>query len=386
MRRYTVSPRKDWQKKVESVGLTYHTLDSGVLPNGVDGPQPYWDESVYYELTAREVDVLEAATERLQEMCLAAGQSIVDNRRFADLKIPASAVPAIVDTWNREPPALYGRFDLAFDGSQIKLLEYNADTPTALVEAAVAQWYWLQDCFPKADQFNSIHEKLIAKWKDLKPYVTEPVYFAHLDVDEDAMTVTYLRDTADQADIRTRDILVSDIGWDARKSRFLDLENRTIASIFKLYPWELMLAEEFGPHALETMSTMQWIEPIWKMLFSNKGLLAILWEMYPHDELLLPAYLDGPRDLQDYVRKPLLGREGANLTLMANGEKQQTYGPYGAEGFVYQALAPIPNLQGNYPVIGSWIVADQGSAGIGIRESNTPVTTNTSRFVPHLFR
>jgi glutathionylspermidine synthase len=131
---------------------------------------------------------------------------------------------------------------------------------------------------------------------------------------------------------------------------------------------------------------MQWIEPIWKMLFSNKGLLAILWEMYPNDDLLLPAFLDGPRDLKDYVRKPLLGREGANITLVRAGEKEQTYGQYGSEGFVYQALAPIPNLQGNYPVIGSWIIADQGPAGMGIRESDTPVTTHTSRFVPHLFK
>ena len=42
-----------------------------------------------------------------------------------------------------------------------RLLEYNADTPTALLEASVAQWFWLQDCFPTADQFNSIHERLI---------------------------------------------------------------------------------------------------------------------------------------------------------------------------------------------------------------------------------
>jgi glutathionylspermidine synthase len=386
MKRHTTSPRRDWQRKVESVGLIYHTLAPAAASAGVDGAQPYWDESAYYEFTAQEVDALEAATERLQEMCLAAGQFIIDKNRFADLKIPSKAVDAIKKTWNEEPPALYGRFDLAYDGSTIKLLEYNADTPTALVEAAIAQWYWLQDCFPQADQFNSIHEKLIAKWKDLKDYVADPVYFAHLDNDEDAMTVTYLRDTAEQAGICTASILMCDIGWDEEKWRFLDMENRPMETIFKLYPWEMMLAEEFGQYALDFMHRVQWIEPIWKMLFSNKGLLAILWEMYPNDPLLLPAYLDGSRELKDYVRKPLLGREGANILLMKDGERQQTYGQYGAEGFVYQAIAPIPNLEGNYPVLGSWIIADQGAVGMGIRESNTPVTTNTSRFVPHLFR
>jgi glutathionylspermidine synthase len=376
MRRNSTSPRRDWQQKVESVGLTYHTVND----------KPYWNESAYYEFTSAEVDRIEAATWKLQDMCLAAGQFIIDNNRFADLKIPAEAIDAITKTWNEEPPALYGRFDLAYDGTQLKLLEYNADTPTALVEAAVAQWYWLQDTFPKADQFNSIHEKLVAKWKDLVAYVHQPVYFTHVDTDEDAMTVTYLRDTAQQAGIKTAQIVITDVGWNDYKFRFEDLDEKEMQTIFKLYPWEMMLKEDFGPHALATMHKVQWIEPIWKMLFSNKGLLAILWEMYPNHELLLEAHLDGPGDMKNYVRKPLLSREGANIAVVRDGQTEYTYGEYGAEGFVYQALAPIPNIGGNYPVLGSWIIADQGPAGMGIRESDTIVTTNLSRFVPHFFK
>ncbi len=358
------------------MGLTYHTLDGG---------KPYWNESAYYEFSSAEVDAIELATGKLQEMCLAAGQFIIDNNRFADLKIAANAADAIRRAWNEEPPALYGRFDLAFNGRDIKLLEYNADTPTALVEAAVAQWYWLQDCFPKADQFNSIHEKLVAKWTDLKPYVSEPVYFAHVDTDEDTMTITYLRDTAEQAKVKTSDILMKDVGWDDAKFQFVDLNEKPMGTIFKLYPWEMMLAEEFGQLAIDSIHKTQWIEPIWKMMFSNKGLLAVLWEMYPGHEYLLPAYLDSPREMTDYVRKPLLSREGANIAVVRGDDKTQTYGQYGSEGFVYQAIADIPNMQGNYPVIGSWMI-DQDPAGMGIRESDTLVTTNTSRFVPHLFR
>jgi glutathionylspermidine synthase len=374
MRRNPTSPRRNWQEKVESVGLTYHTVND----------KPYWNESAYYEFTSAEVDRIEAATWKLQEMCLAAGQFIIDNKRFNDLKIPAEAVDLIVKTWNEEPPALYGRFDLAYNGNDLKLLEYNADTPTALVEAAVAQWYWLQDTFPKADQFNSIHEKLVAKWKDLVAYVHQPVYFAHADTDEDSMTVTYLRDTAQQAGLKTADM--KDIGWSDYKFRFEDLDEKEMQTIFKLYPWEMMLKEDFGPHAIATMHKVQWIEPIWKMLFSNKGLLAILWEIYPNHELLVEARLDGPGEMKNYVRKPLLSREGANIAVVRDGQTEYTYGDYGAEGFVYQALAPIPNLGGNYPVLGSWIIADQGPAGMGIRESDTIVTTNLSRFVPHLFK
>jgi len=380
VKRQTIVPRSDWRQKVEALGLVYHSASAA----GGD-LNPYWDESAYYVFTSAEIDRLEAATAQLQSMCLEAGQSIIDKARFADLKIPVNAVDAIKKTWNEEPPALYGRFDLAYDGQQIKLLEYNADTPTALLEAAVVQWFWLQELFPEADQWNSIHEKLIAKWKDLKDYVSDPIYFGHVDTWEDNFTVTYLRDTAEQAGLKTVDILMPDIGFDSKTFSFVDAGEQPIKTLFKLYPWEMLLREEFGPMALDFMHKTQWIEPIWKMMFSNKGLLAILWEKYPDHELLLPAYLDGPRGMSNYVRKPLLSREGANIQVVQGNEKTQTYGPYGGEGFVYQAVAPIADFNGKRPVLGSWMV-DQDPAGMGIREADGLITDNLSRFVPHLFR
>ena len=57
---------------------------------------------------------------------------------------------------------------------------------------------------------------------------------------------------------------------------------------------------------------------------------------------------------------------------------------YGEEGFVYQGVAPLPDSTADYPVIGSWIVGDE-PAGIGIREDDSPITRNSSRFVPHYF-
>ncbi len=392
MRRHSIAPRRDWQAQVERVGLTYHTLQNG---------QPYWDESAYWEFTASEVDRLEAATAEIQRLALAAGEHILERNRFAEMHIPGEAVERIRETWRSEPPALYGRLDLAYDGRQIKLLEYNADTPTALIEAAVAQWYWLEERFPKADQFNSLHEKLVAKWKDLVPYMAQPVYFGHDDSEEDHMTISYMRDTAQQAGLRTFAIPMHEIGWEAAKSRFVDQGRQPIHTIFKLYPWEWLLQEEFGPHAIETMNpdqaegdqatTVQWIEPIWKMLWSNKALLAILWELNPNHELLLPAYLDSARNMKDYVRKPLFGREGAGITVFRNwseaekspadveGEEKPEPGP-----FVYQKLASLAESDGNTAVLGSWLI-DGEPAGMGIRESSGLITTNISRFVPHLF-
>jgi glutathionylspermidine synthase len=380
---------------VERVGLPFHTLSDGT---------PYWDESAYWEFTAAEIDPLEAATSEVQRLAIAAGDKILDQDRLAQMGIPPAAVPAIRAAWNNEPPALYGRLDLAYDGQSIKLLEYNADTPTGLVEAAVAQWCWLQDCFPGADQFNSLHEKLVVKWKDLKDYVSNPVYFADSGSEEDRMTVSYLRDTAQQGGLRTRQIAMHEIGWDGKHSCFVDLEDHPMTTLFKLYPWEWLLSEPFGVNALATLppsaplqewgprkdrrmwGSMLWIEPIWKMLWSNKALLAILWELNPGHELLLPAYLDGPRELTSYVRKPILGREGSGIAVIRDGVAVEgVLEGSNAQKYVYQALAPMANAVGNTAVFGSWLV-DGEPAGMGIRESAGPVTNNTSRFVPHLFR
>lgn len=377
MQRRVIRPRAGWETTVEEQGLIYHHTNGSV----------YWDESVFYAFTRREIDELEAATNEIQRIALEAGQHIIDKNRFAEFGIPAAAADAIAWAWNAEPPAIYGRLDLAYDGGhQPKLLEYNADTPTALLEASVVQWYWLKDTQPGADQFNSIHERLVAKWKELKDYLTGRLYFAAAeDVQaEDLMTATYLRDTATEAGLVTAALLMKDIGWDATARQFVDLDNLPIQSIFKLYPWEWLVHEAFGPNLLETYRNVQWIEPIWKMLWSNKALLAVLWELYPNHPNLLPAYLDGPRELTRYVKKPKLAREGANITLVGDSTIE-TKGDYGEEGFVWQALAPTPTFDGNHPVIGSWLV-DGVSCGMGIRESAGLITDNTSRFVPHMFR
>jgi glutathionylspermidine synthase len=370
-------PRPGWEKTVEGQGLIYHHTKAGL----------YWNEGAYYQFSSREVDELEGATNELQRLCLEAGQTIIDGRRFPEFGIPETAVDAIVWAWNAEPPAIYGRFDLAYDGNgPPKLLEYNADTPTGLLEAAVVQWYWLQDLHPKDDQFNSIHEHLVAKWKELKDYCASPLYFAAAeDVQaEDLMTATYLRATATEAGHETLAVLMKDVGWDSGAREFADMDGRTIRSIFKLYPWEWMVHEDFGPHVLDTYREVQWIEPIWKMMWSNKALLAVLWEMFPDHANLLPAYLDGPRGLQRYVEKPKMAREGANITYVGD-TRIETGGDYGEAGSVFQALAPVPVFDGNHVVIGSWVV-DGESCGMGIRESDGPITDNLSRFVPHLFR
>jgi glutathionylspermidine synthase len=335
-----------------------------------------------------EVLALEGATNELQRLCLEAAQHVIDRGRFKDFGLSDTTARAIRKAWDAEPPAIYGRFDLAYDGvNPPKLLEYNADTPTALLEAAVVQWYWLQDVAPQGDQWNSIHERLVAKWRELKPYVTEPLYFAHTNTaeGEDLMTVTYLRDTASEAGIGTKGIEIEQIGFDYDHTLFRDLDGGDMRSIFKLYPWEWLVDEEFADQLFASLDGgVQWIEPIWKMLWSNKALLPVLWELFPDHPNLLPAWFDQPRGLTSYARKPLFSREGANVILVQHGQQIAAHpGEYGDGRVVYQGLAPLTTFDGRYPVVGAWVV-DGEAAGMGIREADGPITDNRSRFVPHM--
>jgi len=383
MQRRTATPRPDFERLVREQGLIYNTT---TLPDGTT--RPYWNESAYYGFGLDEILELERVTQELHQMCLDTVEYVISQRRYRDFHVPELAWPAIERTWEEDSPSLYGRFDLCYDGhGPAKLLEYNGDTPTALLEAAVIQWYWLGETHAGRDQWNSLHERLIACWKRHSHRLAGGlVHFAYTEEEtsgEDLMTVTYLRETANQAGLATATLTMEEIGWDLAAGRFVDQDKMAITNLFKLYPWEWLFGDRFGVRALTNLEQTRWIEPTWKCLLANKAILALLWERYPQHPNLLPAFLPSSGYLASYVRKPILGREGANVEIVTPGNRFGTPGPYGEEGFVYQQYAPLPDFDGRYPVLGAWVI-DGEAAGMGIRESDTLITDNLSQFVPHL--
>jgi glutathionylspermidine synthase len=265
------------------------------------------------------------------------------------------------------------------------MLEFNADTPTSLYEAGIVQWFWLQEFNPLKDQFNSIHEKLLDYWQSIAPKLNPGVlHFSCIkDSLEDLTNVEYLRDCAIQAGLETEFVFMEDIGWDHLRKIFEDLNELPIKNLFKLYPWEWIIHEPFGPKLWSDRNQVFWIEPPWKMILSNKAILPLLWQMNPGHPLLLPAYFDD-HGMTRYVRKPLLSREGANVEIIVEtGLLQASGGDYGEEGYVFQQYSPLPDYGGNRPILGTWIIGGQ-AAGMGIRECDRLITDNSSRFVPHL--
>jgi glutathionylspermidine synthase len=389
MLRRPIAPRADWRRTAEAHGFAFHS------PGGT----VYWDESHCYAFTLAEIETeLEAPAAELEEMCLdLVARAVGDDEMLSRLRIPERYWSFVAASWRNRERHLYGRMDFAFSGSgPAKLYEYNADTPTSLYESAVFQWVWLEQMRERgalastADQFNALHERLVEALGRLVPAGGALHLAATGASTEDMGTIAYLADCARQAGLTAHELAIEAIGIDHR-GRFTDTADRIVTTLFKLYPWEWLFAEAFAEHI--PGSGCRFIEPAWKSILSNKGLMALLWEAHPGHPNLLPAYFDGDPRAADfdgrYVRKPIYSREGANIEVVLPGRSGRkaangaSPGPYGAEGHIVQAWHPLPRFQGRRPVCGVWLVAGQ-PAGLGVREGDGDITTDAARFVPHV--
>ncbi|MBY5788407.1 glutathionylspermidine synthase family protein [Rhizobium leguminosarum] len=382
MKRITLPARPDWLDKARAVGFGFHVMYG----------EPYWLDDAAYTFTLDEIEMqIERPSQELHDMCMDMVGDIVGSEETLDrLAIPEDLRDVVQRSWQRRDRHLYGRFDLAYDGTgPAKLLEYNADTPTSVFETAYFQFNWLTDqmalgVLPKdADQYNSLQESLVEAFEQ---FSKEPIFHfaAMTDNEEDRGTTVYLMDCAVQAGHRVELLDIREIGIDAQ-GRYTDLKDRVIDRCFKLYPWEFMLREPFARDLVRSGDVF--VEPAWKAVLSNKGLLPLLWQRHPNHPNLLPSYFtDDPAasTLTDYVRKPLLSREGENVTIFRDGrELISAPGDYGDEGFIVQAYAPLFESDGGFAVLGSWIVGDR-ACGLAVREDRSRITANLSRFVPHV--
>lgn len=388
MQRISISERPGWQDKAQALGFTFHTMYG----------EPYWDESAAYRFTLAQIERdLEDPSGELHAMCLeVVDMTVRDEEILRKLAIPPAAWDMIAESWTScRNGHLYGRFDLAYDGTApAKLLEYNADTPTSLYESAYFQWLWLEDQVAAgvlsagADQYNSIQERLIERMAAIWGTGTHVHFACCKGSDEDRQTVRYLEDCAEQAGVTPHFVHVEDIAVDIQ-GRLADADANVIGAMFKLYPWEMMLRDAFARH-LPGCGAL-FAEPAWKAVLSNKGLLPLLWRKFRGHPNLLPAFFWGEADddlPQSYVRKPLFSREGDNIAIVRPGEETvATDGNYGAEGWIAQAYHPLPSWRTQdgrtvHTVLGSWIVGD-APCGLAVREDTGMITRDLSRFVPH---
>lgn len=404
MKKIDLPERPNWREHAQEVGFTFADMHG----------EPYWDETSAYALSLEQIeaDIEDPATE-LHAMCREAVAQIITSESLMDrLAIPEAHRDLVVQSWHQGDPEIYGRFDLAYDGKgPAKLLEYNADTPTSLYESAAFQWQWLEDQLAAGvlakgcDQFNGIHEALVARFAAVFAADTDLHFTASAGNVEDYATVEAMAWAAREAGLGAHYCDLEKIAV-SKDGQFLDDEDRVIGVLFKLYPWEDLFRDDYAKHI--ATSGCLFLEPAWKAVLSNKGLLPVLWQMFEGHPNLLPAFFE--QDISDtlagrgatapdvaaafgraeaqlvagHVRKPILSREGASVSIFKQGEviEAAQNNDYAEHPRIIQAYQPLPQFDGFRPVIGAWIVGDT-CAGIGIREDRSRITQDLSRFKPH---
>lgn len=404
MQKVALPERPHWRDHAQEVGFSFADMYG----------EPYWDESSAYAFSLEQIENdLEDPATALHAMCREAVEVILSSEALLDrLAIPEGYRDLVAESWRRQDPEIYGRFDLAYDGTgPAKLLEYNADTPTSLYESAAFQWQWLEDqlaadVLPEgADQFNGIHEALVARFGEVFEAGSDLHFTAVGGNPEDYATVEAMGWAAREAGLGAHYSDLEKIAI-SKDGQFLDDQDRVMGVLFKLYPWEDLLRDPFAQHIAG--SRCLFLEPAWKMLLSNKGLLPVLWQMFEGHPNLLPAFFEADVSAAmagqgsasagvaaafrraeaqltaGHVSKPILSREGASVSIFEDGallEMAQNR-DYADHPRILQAYQPLPQFDGFRPVIGAWVVG-QACAGIGIREDRSRITQDLSRFKPH---
>ena len=384
----SVTPLND--EELEKIGFSWHTDE--------DGTKYVADQLV--QVTKVEAEAYYEAANTLYDMYVEAAEHVIENDLFFELGIPFNIVETIKKSWENDVHwHIYGRFDLAggIDGEPIKLIEFNADTPTGLFETAVVQWALLKaNGMDDAQQFNDVYKAIEANFKRLitlfddvevfdERYDGWKILFSSVEgLDEEEITTRLLQQIATDAGFNTGFEFLQNVQFDAEG--ISDANGMSYEYWFKLYPWEDIGSDE-GELAVVLNEIMQnqaaiILNPAYTVLFQSKGMLKILSDLFPDSPYLLQTS-DEPLDIT-YVEKRHFGREGANTKIIEpNGTVlAETDGPYDNYRPIYQEYVDFPkDSVGNKYQAGVFFAYE--ACGLGFRRGGE-IMDNMSKFVGHV--
>ena len=379
---------------LESIGFIWHT-DS-------DNSSYVSDEIVV--ISEDEANAFYEATNELYDMFAEAGQYVIDNDLFHEINIPFNLVEMIKESWENDVHwHLYSRFDLAggIDGKPIKMIEFNADTPTSLFETAIIQWAMLKaNGLDEASQFNNIYDALKDNFKRIITLDTDvekfEEYYANLgwkilfssisSSSEDINTTKLLEHIANEAGFNTDFEFIENVQF-SDDGIFKDEES--FEFWFKLIPWENIAIEESELALILTEIIKEKkaiiFNPAYTLMFQSKGFMKILWDLYPNHPLLLETSFE-PLENKKQVEKRCFGREGANVKIINSDQSidEQTSGDYEGHKAIYQEYVELPtDKDGNSYQAGVFFAYE--ACGLGFRKGSK-ILNNMSKFVGHIVK
>lgn len=378
---------------LEKIGFSWHTDPDNT---------PYVADELI-EVSQSECEAYYNATNELYDMFVAAAQYVIDNNLFHELGIPFNLVELIKKSWENDVHwHLYGRFDLAggLDGKPIKLIEFNADTPTSVFETAIIQWAILkQNGMDENAQFNDLFDALIANFKRLitleedvsefnKLYEGWKILFSAISgSDEDTITTRFLEAAAKEAGFNSDFAFIDEVEFGDESG--ISWNEKNYEYWFKLVPWENIAIYE-GELALILKNIVEnqkaiILNPAYTLLFQSKGIMKILWDLYPNHRLLLQSSFEPLKGVKQ-VKKPFLAREGANIEILSESGEilEKTDGEYANSKFLYQEFYEFNRDKSGTNYQAGVFFAYEACA-LGYRKGGN-ILDNFSKFVGHIIK
>ena len=376
------------KEKLENMGFSWHTNENG---------STYVDDKLII-VSEDEANAYYEACNELYDMYINAASYVLENNLLDKLKIPFNLQEIVKLSWENDVHwHLYGRFDLAggLDNLPIKLLEFNADTPTALFETAILQYELLKDNnLDENAQFNHIYEAIVNNFKRLvtldesvddfdELYNGWKILFTSVKDSEEEITTRLLMQMAIDAGFECEFAYIENVEF-SEDGVFLGDVNYEFC--FMLIPWEIIAIEESElAHLLTKIIKNQKaiiLNPAYTLLFQSKGILEILWQLYPNHKYLLKAS-SIPLDGVMQVKKPFFGREGANVSILnEKGEIiEHCSGEY--DNFIYQEYAKMCEYDNECYQAGVFFAYE--ACGLGFRKGGK-IIDNYASFVGHYLK
>lgn len=388
MRRIALTPRNDWIERLERLGVS----EPVYLSEG--GTQEHeWREDAMYAFRADEVEMLRNATLEVRRLVLdGVDTALADRDALERMAIPEHTQELLRWSWTEGQRNFISRYDWCYTGEGVpKLYEVNAETCGGMLLTGPGQADFHAGVRPGAGQWNELERQLttaFSRYGGLKRH------FVHFACDLEDATRCYetrfVQSCADAAKLRTRWVSQHDIAFDADTRYFVDGDDEPIHALFLYQPWGVTLDSPMAEHFFEPerVATAM-LEPVWRMLVSNKAFLAWLWERNEGHDLLLPTFVDfdpnADRLGESYAEKPIYGSEGANIRLFRDSEvlaENPDQEADSEDGLVYQTLCLLPEFDGTHPVVSTWEVAAQAPA-LSVREGGL-ITSYHAPVVPHI--
>lgn len=344
----------------------------------------YWIKDYYYEFDESEIDYIGKNSELAHELCVNCVEYLIKRPDYLKkLHFSNKAIDLIAESYFNGDDSFIGRFDFYYHDNKLKLYEYNGDTPAMIIESGLCQKLWSEKHSFK--DVNILYEESYKKIMELSKKSKDKIIYFLCDknTNEDTKNMLFLKNIADKIGFTTYFVDITDLV--IIDNYFYDSRNNyKIEIMFKSFPWEWYF------HLFDYEISTAIYEPMWKFLLNNKILLVALSDLYYNkvDFILESKFslLDLTTKNNGYVKKPYMSREGSNIILFENGKKiDETTGMYGNEGYIYQELKKLPEYNGMYPMLGSWIMNGK-FAGIGMRETSRLITDGSAYFVPYTIR